>query len=401
MKDLKIKKDQNSIKLFYKSDVDWIDEKIAKNEDFRIYFTFNFVKEDVVNRVETSNGETEYEFIIADSFDDEYYKIRNEVFDIDNEIYVSKAISPKIEFFSFRQHSVLLAISMITKDPVWIGGSHENAISDDLFNAVLQCFPTKIETDRYVLSKIQSVLSEVFENVVDYEAKYDKYVAKKQAKLHSYLELSEKQELVDLFKEYEVDKYTKVLEKLKAMLNESEAKYNEKQWQNAIVDILLLLYPKYVKVLSNVKIYDPYQKKNRFLDYLFVDVNGYCDIVEIKKPFSNCIISDSQYRDNYFPKRELSGAIMQVEKYLFNMNKMGISLENKINAERKSELPPNIEVRIANPKGIIILGRTAPDMDDAKKLDFEIIKKKYANIIDILSYDDLCDRLERIIEKFK
>ena len=51
MKDLKIKKDQNSIKLFYKSDVDWIDEKIAKNEDFRIYFTFNFVKEDVVNRI--------------------------------------------------------------------------------------------------------------------------------------------------------------------------------------------------------------------------------------------------------------------------------------------------------------------------------------------------------------
>ena len=83
------------------------------------------------------------------------------------------------------------------------------------------------------------------------------------------------------------------------------------------------------------------------------------------------------------------------------MNKMGVSLENKINTDRKSELLPNIEVRIANPKGIIILGRTDPNMDDGKKLDFEIIKKKYANIIDILSYDDLCDRLERIIEKFK
>ncbi len=401
MSDLKIKKDQDAIKLFYRPSNDWLDEKIAKNEEFCIYHTFNFVKGDIVNRDLTDFGWEEYEFVIANSFDDEYYKIRKEVFDIDNDIYVSKTISPKIEIFSFRQHSVLLEISMITKDPIWIGGSHENAISNDLLNAVLQCFPTKIETDRYVLSKIQSVLSEVFENVVDYESKYDKYVAKKQAKLHSYLELSEKQELVDLFKEYEVDKYTKVLEKLKAMLNESEAKYNEKQWQNAIVDILLLLYPKYVKVLSNVKIYDPYQRKDRFLDYLFVDVNGYCDIVEIKKPFLNCIISDSQYRDNYFPKRELSGAIMQVEKYLFNMNKMGVSLENKINTDRKSELLPNIEVRIANPKGIIILGRTDPNMDDGKKLDFEIIKKKYANIIDILSYDDLCDRLERIIEKFK
>ncbi|PWJ70080.1 MULTISPECIES: Shedu immune nuclease family protein [unclassified Fibrobacter] len=401
MSDLKIKKDQDAIKLFYRPSNDWLDEKIAKNEEFCIYHTFNFVKGDIVNRDLTDFGWEEYEFVIANSFDDEYYKIRKEVFDIDNDIYVSKTISPKIEIFSFRQHSVLLEISMITKDPIWIGGSHENAISNDLLNAVLQCFPTKIETDRYVLSKIQSVLSEVFENVVDYEAKYDKYVAKKQAKLHSYLELSEKQELVDLFKEYEVDKYTKVLEKLKAMLNESEAKYNEKQWQNAIVDILLLLYPKYVKVLSNVKIYDPYQKKDRFLDYLFVDVNGYCDVVEIKKPFSSCIISDIPYRDNYIPKRELTGAIMQVEKYLFNMNKMGISLEQKITKDRQSELPPNLEIKIANPKGFVILGRTDSNMDVEKKLDLEVIKKKYANIIDILSYDDLCDRLERIIEKFK
>ena len=401
MNDLKIKKDQNSINLVYKSDDDWLEEKIANNEDFRIYHTFNFVKEDVVNRIETSNGEIEYEFIIANSFDDEYYKIRKEVFDIENDIYVSKTVSPKIEFFSFRHHSVLLQISMITKDPIWIGGSHENAISNDLFNAILQCFPTKIETDRYILSKIQSVLSEVFENVEDYEAKYDKYIAAKQARLHSYLDLSEKQELVDLFKEYEIDKYTKILEKLKNMLDEPEAKYNEKQWQNAIVDILLLLYPKYVKVLSNVEIYDPYQEKNRYLDYLFVDVNGYCDVVEIKKPFSSCIISDTPYRDNYIPKRELTGAIMQVEKYLFNMNKMGISLEKKITKDRQSELPPNLEIKIANPKGFVILGRTDSNMDVEKKLDLEVIKKKYANIIDILSYDDLCDRLERIIEKFK
>ena len=57
MNDLKIKKDQNSINLVYKSDDDWLEEKIANNEDFRIYHTFNFVKEDVVNRIETSNGE--------------------------------------------------------------------------------------------------------------------------------------------------------------------------------------------------------------------------------------------------------------------------------------------------------------------------------------------------------
>lgn len=401
MSNLKIIKNQDVIKLLYTPDANWLEKKIKKDEAFRIYRTFNFVKEDIVNRELTEFGWEEYEFIIADSFDDEYYIIRKDVFDIENDIYVSKTISLKIDFFSFRQHSVLLEISRITKDSIWIGGSHENAISDDLFNAVLQCFPTKIETDRYVLSKIQSVLSEVFENVEDYAAKYDKYITAKQEKLHFYLGQPEKQKLVDFFKEYEADKYTQILEKLKKMLGEPEAKYTEKQWQNVIVDILLLLYPKYVKVLSNVKIFDPYQKKRRFLDYLFVDVNGYCDIVEIKRPFLGCIISDTTYRENYFPKRELVGAIMQVEKYLFNMNKMGISLEKAITNEKKSELPPNLEIKIANPKGIIILGRTDANMDDGKRLDLEVIKKKYANIIDILSYDDLCDRLERIIEKFK
>ena len=83
------------------------------------------------------------------------------------------------------------------------------------------------------------------------------------------------------------------------------------------------------------------------------------------------------------------------------MNKMGISLKKKITKDRQSELPPNLEIKIANPKGFVILGRTDSNMDVEKKLDLEVIKKKYANIIDILSYDDLCDRLERIIEKFK
>ncbi len=33
--------------------------------------------------------------------------------------------------------------------------------------------------------------------------------------------------------------------------------------------------------------------------------------------------------------------------------------------------------------------------------DFELIKRKYANIVDILSYDDLLSRLSKIIEKFR
>lgn len=50
------------------------------------------------------------------------------------------------------------------------------------------------------------------------------------------------------------------------------------------------------------------------------DVNGYVDIIEIKKTFATGMIREkSLYRNNYIPKTELSGAIMQCEKYIYNM----------------------------------------------------------------------------------
>lgn len=44
----------------------------------------------------------------------------------------------------------------------------------------------------------------------------------------------------------------------------------------------------------------------------------------------------------------------------------------------------------------LILGRDK-DFDDRQKFDFEIIKRKYANIVDIMTYDDLLRRLDNII----
>ena len=45
---------------------------------------------------------------------------------------------------------------------------------------------------------------------------------------------------------------------------------------------------------------------------------------------------------------------------------------------------------------MLILGRNK-DFDDRQKFDFEIIKRKYSNIVDIITYDDLLRRLDNII----
>ena len=59
-----------------------------------------------------------------------------------------------------------------------------------------------------------------------------------------------------------------------------------------------------------------------------------------------------------------------------------------------------MEIRITNPKAMIIMGRSN-NLTQEQKFDFEIFKRKYADIIDIITYDDLLNRLDRIISHFE
>ena len=67
--------------------------------------------------------------------------------------------------------------------------------------------------------------------------------------------------------------------------------YSEKEWKKMVVNVILLLFPKYVAVLENVRIADfystPGKRKNRFIDLCVVDANGNIDVIEIKKPFDD------------------------------------------------------------------------------------------------------------------
>ena len=203
--------------------------------------------------------------------------------------------------------------------------------------------------------------------------------------------------------EYEVRKYEFIRDRLIEMLNDLDA-YSEDDWQKLMLDFLLLIFPKYVAVLETLHIKDYYTVPGkitpRYIDLTLVDASGNIDIIEIKKPFTNSLLSSSKYRDNYTPKKELSGSVMQVEKYLFHLNKWGVEGEKQINAKRSSELPSGMKIKVTNPKAMLILGRDN-DFAADQKFDFEIIKRKYVNIVDIMTYDDLLQRLENIIAKFK
>nr|WP_051379715.1 Shedu anti-phage system protein SduA domain-containing protein [Bradyrhizobium murdochi] len=82
--------------------------------------------------------------------------------------------------------------------------------------------------------------------------------------------------------------------------------------------MILLLFPKYIAVLEGVTVADFYSRpgtrKNRFIDICLIDAGGSIDVIEIKKPFNDVLLSRGLYRGNNVPTKELSGTIMQAEK---------------------------------------------------------------------------------------
>jgi hypothetical protein len=202
-----------------------------------------------------------------------------------------------------------------------------------------------------------------------------------------------------LFNQSELTKFNVILEKLQEML-ESEESYTEKQWQEEILQIILLLYTKYIHVFREAPIKDTYSNKTRNLDYLLVDATGNVDIVEIKRPFHNSIVTKNTYRDNHIPLRELSGTVMQIEKYIFYLNKWGKRGEEFLTKMYSESLADGFQIKITNPNGIIVMGREHT-LNSNQRDDFEVIKRKYKNIIDIITYDDLLKRLRFIIEQLQ
>ena len=58
-------------------------------------------------------------------------------------------------------------------------------------------------------------------------------------------------------------------------------------------------------------------------DFILVDSSGFVDLLEIKKPNNQKVVSSTEYRNNYVAGRDLEGAIVQIEKYVYILNHEG------------------------------------------------------------------------------
>lgn len=398
---IEIKKTDRRLLLRYLADqtpdAGWVDDVLSREK--KITFSsgvFTFEPQDIVvdhdpdHEIYIDNQERYFTFGTVSG---DYYEIDRRILRTKyNVLFYKNAKIAKNTFVAYQNISIFKKIDSLTNEQIIIGGNHKNAITIEDFYTLLKTFPNSTELKHYSNSRISGQLQNYFATMDDAQKKLQKYLNKK-------IKIEPVSSAFPVL-EYELGKFLYIRNTFTDMLKVHD-QYTEKNWQNLIADFLPLIFPKYISVLKEVRIKDYISKESnpvsRYIDFMLVDSSGAIDIVEIKKPYTSCILSAGVYRDNYIPHRELSGSIMQIEKYLFHLSKSGNAGELDIVSKNQNKIPQNLKLKIINPKGMVILGRDK-DFTPKQQFDFEIIRRKYSNIIDILTYDDILSRLNNTIE---
>ena len=371
--------------------IDDITKKLSGGDDVPIKHTF-FVTKDLL--CEDANQEDDWEetlrFCIG-TVGEHYTQLDSEVFGTNHSFYIGNEIKLKPEMFTaYRNISILRKIDEVIERDFYIGGDWEahNGISKETFENLISKFPKTAELDKYAHMRIASIIKDYFPECDKYEAIYEKFIASRNGSYASH-----SSSLSDYNVQIELEQFTVAYHELKNMLDRYEA-IDEKKWQEKIHNILQLLYPKYICCAREVRFFGG--KNDKQPDFLLVDANGFVDILEIKKADVRML---SQYRNNYVASREVSGAIQQIEKYIFCLNSSDKAKQD-VSSRLDDMLPSGLKVQIINPQGILLVGRSN-EFDEEQKKDFELIKRQYKHVADIMTYDDLLFRLGNIIESLK
>lgn len=381
----------------------WIDQKLQGNGTATLSRVFTVQEADLIpgETTDTSDDDSDAEGVrrfVVGELDGEYRRIRANVLGLKYDLLISVSIPLAKEIFvAERNISIFRRIDELIDEQIVIGGTRPNAIPEEEFRRLLREFPTSTELARYAQARITRVLREYLETMSDAEQRLASYMERRART--ATISPTEPHGRIPVVNELDLEKFTYVRERLSEMLKDAES-YSEAEWQVSVADLFLLIFPQYVSVLRNVHVRESYSDgsklTDRYIDMMLVGANGCVDIIEIKKPFERSLVSKSQYRANHVPVRKLSGAIMQAEKYLFYLNKSGKTGENEIAMKHAGELPPGLEIKIANPKAIILSGRDS-NLTDQEKFDFEFIRRGYSSVVDVISYDDLLRRLDNVI----
>lgn len=121
-------------------------------------------------------------------------------------------------------------------------------------------------------------------------------------------------------------------------------------------------------------------------DYLFPTIDGFLDVLEIKTPKKDIIREDKNHNGSFYWSQDASEAIGQVINYLCQIE------------IHQLEIAKEIGIKTIKPRALILIGQTeswnVEKLEALRKLNFSL------HGIEVLSYDQLLKRGERLIEIF-
>jgi hypothetical protein len=156
----------------------------------------------------------------------------------------------------------------------------------------------------------------------------------------------------------------------------------EQEWQEWLKQNAWVLGSEFVKILDEREV-----DTANITDYLMQAYDGFLDIIEIKRPDGDLRFwADAQDHGNYVPSSDLTKAITQATKYIYEV-------EREANSVKFLERVGN--VKTIKPRCVLIFGRSS-DWNNEQKEAYRILNSSYHNLT-ILTYDHVLLRAKRIL----
>jgi len=156
----------------------------------------------------------------------------------------------------------------------------------------------------------------------------------------------------------------------------------EQKWQEWFKKNDWVLGSEFVRILDEREI-----DTANITDYLMQAYDGFLDIIEIKRPQGDLRFwADTQDHGNFVPASDLTKAITQATKYIYEV-------EREANSVKFAERVGN--VKTIKPRCVLIFGRSN-DWGNEQKEAYRILNASYHNL-SIMTYDHVLARAQRIL----
>lgn len=155
----------------------------------------------------------------------------------------------------------------------------------------------------------------------------------------------------------------------------------EQEWQEWFTNNEWVLGSEFVRILDEREI-----DTANISDYLMQAYDGFLDIIEVKRPEGSLRFwADAKDHGNYVPSADLTKAITQATKYIYEV-------EREANSIKFLKRVRN--VKTIKPRCILIFGRSN-NWNNEQREAYRILNSSYHNLT-IMTYDHVLSRAKRI-----